>query len=157
MIWHHLSSRLNFFRSGSGLSEKHAKFEKIFLMVLTNQLIYLVNFRTMRKIFSNHVCFTESTNFIYIKGFIFSLYKTFIIDIIKHLEIESDPNICKDTPHCAVFSTGLVKDLVIMSRISSSRRQKILHCHIASQSLFRIPTSLSIISWCKIVVLNRWC
>ena len=26
-----------------GLSEKHKKFEKIFLMVLTNQLIYLVN------------------------------------------------------------------------------------------------------------------
>ena len=26
-----------------GLSEKHTKFEKIFLMVLTNQLIYLVN------------------------------------------------------------------------------------------------------------------
>ena len=32
-----------------GLSEKHTKFEKIFLMVLTNQLIYLV--KTMRKIF----------------------------------------------------------------------------------------------------------
>ena len=26
-----------------GLSEKHTKFEEIFLMVLTNQLIYLVN------------------------------------------------------------------------------------------------------------------
>ena len=34
-----------------GLSEKHTKFEKIFLMVLTNQLIYLVNVKTMRKIF----------------------------------------------------------------------------------------------------------
>ena len=32
------------------LSEKHTKFEKI-LMVLTNQLIYLVNVKTMRKIF----------------------------------------------------------------------------------------------------------
>ena len=39
-----------------GLSEKHTKFEKIFLMVLTNQLIYLVNVKTMRKIFSNYVC-----------------------------------------------------------------------------------------------------
>ena len=34
-----------------GLSEKHTKFEKIFLMVLTNQLIYLVNVKTIRKIF----------------------------------------------------------------------------------------------------------
>ena len=34
-----------------GLSEKHTKFEKIFLMVLTNQLISLV--KTMRKIFLN--------------------------------------------------------------------------------------------------------
>ena len=34
-----------------GLSEKHTKFEKIFLMVLANQLIYLVNVKTMRKIF----------------------------------------------------------------------------------------------------------
>ena len=34
-----------------GLSEKHTKFEKIFLMVLTNQLIYLVNVKIMRKIF----------------------------------------------------------------------------------------------------------
>ena len=34
-----------------GLSEKHTKFEKIFLMVLTNQLIYLVHVKTMRKIF----------------------------------------------------------------------------------------------------------
>ena len=46
-----------------GLSEKHTKFEKNFLMVLTNQLIYLVNFKTMRKIFSNYVCFSKSPNF----------------------------------------------------------------------------------------------
>ena len=46
-----------------GLSEKHTKFEKIFLMVLTNQLIYLVNVKTMRKIFSNYVCFSKSPNF----------------------------------------------------------------------------------------------
>ena len=46
-----------------GLSEKHKKFEKIFLMVLTNQLIYLVNVKTMRKIFSNYVCFSKSPNF----------------------------------------------------------------------------------------------
>ena len=46
-----------------GLSEKHTKFEKIFLMVLTNQLIYLVNIKTMRKIFSNYVCFSKSPNF----------------------------------------------------------------------------------------------
>ena len=47
-----------------GLSEKHTKFEKIFLMVLTNQLIHLVNVKTMRKIFSNYVCFSKSLNFI---------------------------------------------------------------------------------------------
>ena len=46
-----------------GLSEKHTKFEKIFLMVLTNQLIYLVNVKTMRNIFSNYVCFSKSPNF----------------------------------------------------------------------------------------------
>ena len=46
-----------------GLSEKHTKFEKIFLMVLTNQLIYLVNIKTMRKIFSNYMCFSKSPNF----------------------------------------------------------------------------------------------
>ena len=34
-----------------GLSEKHTKFEKIFFMVLTSQLIYLVNLKTTRKIF----------------------------------------------------------------------------------------------------------
>ena len=33
------------------LSEKQTKFEKIFLIVLTNQLIYLLNVKTMRKIF----------------------------------------------------------------------------------------------------------
>ena len=46
-----------------GLSEKHSKFKKIFLMVLTNQLIYLVDVKTMRKIFSNYVCFSKSPNF----------------------------------------------------------------------------------------------
>ena len=46
-----------------GLSEKRTKFEKIFLVVLTNQLIYLVNIKTMRKIFSNYVCFSKSPNF----------------------------------------------------------------------------------------------
>ena len=46
-----------------GLSEKHTKFEKkIFLIVLTNQLIYLVNVKSMRNIFSNHVCFSKSLN-----------------------------------------------------------------------------------------------
>ena len=38
-------------------------FEKIFLMVLTNQLICLVNVKTMRNIFSNYVCFSKSPNF----------------------------------------------------------------------------------------------
>ena len=46
-----------------GLSEKHTKFEKIFLMVLTNQLIYLLNVKTMRKFFSSYVCFSKSPNF----------------------------------------------------------------------------------------------
>ena len=34
-----------------GLFEKHAKFEKICLMVLTNQLIYLVDVKIIRQIF----------------------------------------------------------------------------------------------------------
>ena len=34
-----------------GLSEKRTKSEKIFLVVLTNQLIYLVNVKTIRQIF----------------------------------------------------------------------------------------------------------
>ena len=42
------------------LSEKHTKFDKIFLMVVTNQLIYLVNVKTMRKILSNYVSFSKS-------------------------------------------------------------------------------------------------
>ena len=46
-----------------GLSEKHTKFEKIFFVVLTNQRIYLVNVKTMRKIFSNYVCFSKIPNF----------------------------------------------------------------------------------------------
>ena len=46
-----------------GLSEKYTKFEKLFLMVLTNQLIYLVNVKTMRKILSSYVCFSKSPNF----------------------------------------------------------------------------------------------
>ena len=41
------------------LSEKHTKFEKNFLMVLKNRLIYLVYVKTMRKTFSN----SESLNF----------------------------------------------------------------------------------------------
>ena len=46
-----------------GLSEKHTKFEKICLMVLTNQLIYLVNVKTIGQIFSNYACFSKSSNF----------------------------------------------------------------------------------------------
>ena len=59
------SSRFIFFRLlvKFGLLEKHTKFEKIFLMVLTNQLIYIVNVKTMRKIFLNYVCFSKSSNF----------------------------------------------------------------------------------------------
>ena len=30
---------------------------------MTNQLIYLVNLKTMGKIFSNYVCFSKSPNF----------------------------------------------------------------------------------------------
>ena len=49
-----------------GLSE-HSKFDKIFPLVLTNQLIYYVNVKTTRKIFSKFVCFSESPNFICVK------------------------------------------------------------------------------------------
>jgi hypothetical protein len=45
------------------LSEKHTQFEKIFLMVLKNRLIYLVYVKTMRKTFLNYMCFSESLNF----------------------------------------------------------------------------------------------
>ena len=51
-----------------GLFEKQTKFEKICLMVLTNQLIYLVNVKTIRKIFSNHVYFSKSPNFTHISS-----------------------------------------------------------------------------------------
>ena len=47
-----------------GLSEKYTKFKKISLMVLTNQQIYLVKVKTMRKTFSNYVCFSKCLNFI---------------------------------------------------------------------------------------------
>ena len=61
LIWNHL---VPFFKwINFGLSEKHTKFEKIFLTALTNQLIYLVNVKTMRKIFSNYLCFSKSPNF----------------------------------------------------------------------------------------------
>ena len=55
---------ISIFNLKVGLSEKHTKFEKIFLMVLTNQLIYLENVKTTRKIFSNYVYFSKSPNFI---------------------------------------------------------------------------------------------
>ena len=41
------------------VSEKHTKFEKIFLVVLTNQLIYIVNVKTMRKIFFQIMCASQ--------------------------------------------------------------------------------------------------
>ena len=43
------------------LWETHKIWNKIFLMVLTNQLIYLVIVKIMRKIFPNHVCFSVQT------------------------------------------------------------------------------------------------
>ena len=46
-----------------GISEKQKKFEKIFHLVLPNQLIYLVNIKTMMKIYSNYMCFSKSPNF----------------------------------------------------------------------------------------------
>ena len=46
-----------------GLYEKHTKFEKIFLMVLTNRLIYLVNFKTMRMIAKFFVVLSEKLYF----------------------------------------------------------------------------------------------
>ena len=58
-----LNISYEFGRLKFGLSKKHTKFEKMFLMILTKQLIYLVNVKTMRKIFLNYVCFSESPNF----------------------------------------------------------------------------------------------
>ena len=57
------------------LSEKHINFEKIVLMVLTNQLIYLVNVKTKRKIFSNSVCFSERPNSKHFREFNTMVYK----------------------------------------------------------------------------------
>ena len=65
IVWVIFGSTLNstVFGVKFGLSEKHKKIEKIFLMVLTNRLIYLVNVKTMRKIFSKYVCFSKGPNF----------------------------------------------------------------------------------------------
>ena len=63
LIYFHLRITLLKFLIKFGLSEKPTKFEKICLMVLTNQLIYLVNGKTIRQIFSNYVCFSKSPNF----------------------------------------------------------------------------------------------
>ena len=48
--------RVDFLRNTQNL-------KKVFLIALTNQLIYLVNIKTMRKIFSNYVCFSKNLNF----------------------------------------------------------------------------------------------
>ena len=67
--WLHLKSRGSLLKFRN--SKKHAKFEKVFLMVLTNQLIYLVNVKTMRKIFfSNYVFFSKSPNFTWKKSLV---------------------------------------------------------------------------------------
>ena len=57
-----LNFRSNYFIK-FGLSEKHTKFAKIFLMVLSNRLIYLVNVKTMRKIEQIFVAFSEKLDF----------------------------------------------------------------------------------------------
>ena len=60
----------DFGRSHSILKFGHSE-KKIFLVVLTNQRIYLKNVKTMRKIFSNYVCFSKSPNFNKIRYSIF--------------------------------------------------------------------------------------
>ena len=63
-----------------GLSEKHRKFERIFIMVLTNQPIYLVNVKTIRKIFFLIVCASQkvrtllkiSASILLLRGFFFT-------------------------------------------------------------------------------------
>ena len=55
--------------------ETYKIWKKIFLMVLINQLIYLVKVKTMRKIFSNHVCFSKSPKYL---GCYWCLAKTFM-------------------------------------------------------------------------------
>ena len=62
-----------------GLSEKHTKFEKIFLMVLTNQLIYLVNIKTMRILFFKLSVFLKKSELwkkYYLFDFIDSVHDT---------------------------------------------------------------------------------
>ena len=80
-----------------GLSEKHTKFEKIFLMVLTNQLIYLVNVKTMRKIFSNYVCFSKSPKFMQrqLKTHIaFSMFTILVINLWYDCDL---PDVLEDS------------------------------------------------------------
>ena len=63
-----------------GLSEKHRKFERIFIMVLTNQPIYLVNVKTIRKIFFLIMCASQkvrtllkiSASILLLRGFFFT-------------------------------------------------------------------------------------
>ena len=70
-------------------SEKHTKFEKIFLKVLTNQLIYLVNVKTLRKIFSNYVFFSKSPNFIW-----WALFESFRIVLLYCASYSGIPPLC---------------------------------------------------------------
>ena len=65
-VLHSVSTKLIKF----GLSEKHTKFEKIFLMVLTNQLIYLVRRRWGR--FFQIICASQMTSIWALQWFFFT-------------------------------------------------------------------------------------
>ena len=57
-----------------GLSEKHTKFEKIFLIFLTNNLIYLVNVKTIRKIFFKFCLLLRKSEFYLTVIFFYQIY-----------------------------------------------------------------------------------
>ena len=87
-----------------GLSEKHTKFEKIFLMVLTNQLIYLVNVKTMRNIFSNHVCFSKNLNF--------KKHELSVQEFMNLLELKGNSNY----KELQKVTLGLMKKVLVIKR-----------------------------------------
>ena len=87
------------------LSEKHTKFEK--KMVLINQLIYLVNVKNMRKLFSNSLSFSKSLNFKlynidFVRNSIYSITYWYII-------LQSDHGSVSETVHTVILPDGTLK------------------------------------------------
>ena len=67
-------------------------------MVLMNQLIYLVNVKTKRKIFSNYVCFSKSPNL-----FKLSSYRRFKKEALNSNLFGEDSFLTKLAFTCSLF------------------------------------------------------